>query len=132
MNARAEISPIVVDGVMYVTGRSTAAALEVRPGRELWTWRRHHSEGLPEHRIRPGESRPAILDDQIFVATLNCCWLRWTRRAASTDGPPRSRALSPHEGSQDSAFCERSRKVQHHRYGVVGKVGSLAVRSTSE
>ena len=54
---RTEVSPIVVDGVMYVTGPNTAAALDVRTGRELWTWRRPHPERLSVHRLRSRESR---------------------------------------------------------------------------
>ena len=69
---RAEVSPIVVDGVMYVTGPNTAAALDVRTGRELWTWKR----AIPKDYQTIGFGRvnrgPAILDNQIFVATLDC------------------------------------------------------------
>src|SRR5690349_18703752 len=39
-DGRAEVSPIVADGVMYVTGPNSAAALDLRTGRELWTWKR--------------------------------------------------------------------------------------------
>src|SRR5689334_12365391 len=35
---RTEVSPIVADGVMYVTGPNMAAALDLRTGRELWKW----------------------------------------------------------------------------------------------
>ena len=69
---RTEVSPIVVDGVMYVTGPNSAAALDARTGRELWTWKRpipedYHSIGFGH--VNRG---PAILDDQVFVATLDC------------------------------------------------------------
>ena len=57
MESRAEVSPIVVDGVMYVTGPNTAAALDLRTGRELVDLEAAHSEGLSEHRIRPREPR---------------------------------------------------------------------------
>ena len=69
---RAEVSPIVADGVMYVTGPHTAAALDVHTGRELWTWRRpipKDYQSIGFGRVNRG---PAILDDQIFVATLDC------------------------------------------------------------
>ena len=33
-NRRTEVSPLVADGVMYVTGPNTAAALDARTGRE--------------------------------------------------------------------------------------------------
>ena len=72
MDSRAEVSPIVVDGVMYVTGPNTAAALDVRTGRELWTWKRpipKDYQNIGFGRVNRG---PAILDDQIFVATLDC------------------------------------------------------------
>jgi alcohol dehydrogenase (cytochrome c) len=72
MDARAEVSPIVVDGVMYVTGPNTAAALDTRTGRELWSWKRpipKDYQNIGFGRVNRG---PAILDDQIFVATLDC------------------------------------------------------------
>ena len=69
---RMEVSPIVVDGVMYVTGPNSAAALDTRTGRTLWTWKRpipadYQSIGFG--RVNRG---PAILDDKLYVATLDC------------------------------------------------------------
>jgi alcohol dehydrogenase (cytochrome c) len=69
---RTEVSPIVVDGVMYVSGPNTAAALDVRTGRELWTWRRpipSDYQSIGFGRVSRGV---AVLDDQVFVATLDC------------------------------------------------------------
>src|SRR6266853_1289680 len=45
-----EVSPIVVDNIMYVTGPNSAAAIDARTGRTLWTWKRpipsdYHSVG---------------------------------------------------------------------------------------
>src|SRR6187399_2700142 len=37
---RNQTSPLVVDGVMYVTSPNRAAALDAKTGRELWTWER--------------------------------------------------------------------------------------------
>jgi alcohol dehydrogenase (cytochrome c) len=55
-----------------VTGPNSAAALDVRTGRELWTWQRplpkdYQSIGFPH--VNRGA---AILGSQIFVATLDC------------------------------------------------------------
>ena len=72
MDSRAEVSPIVADGVMYVSGPNTAAALDIRTGRELWTWKRpipKDYQNIGFGRVNRG---PAILDGQIFVATLDC------------------------------------------------------------
>jgi alcohol dehydrogenase (cytochrome c) len=67
-----EVSPIVADGVMYVTGPNATAALDTRTGRALWIWRRpipsdYHNIGFG--RVNRG---PAILDDKLYVTTLDC------------------------------------------------------------
>jgi alcohol dehydrogenase (cytochrome c) len=68
--ANLEASPIVVDGVMYITEPpSTVTALDVRTGLRLWSW----SPTLPEHVVSIGlyaTSRGvAILNDTIFIGT---------------------------------------------------------------
>jgi len=71
-SGRTETSPIVVDGVMYITAPNAAAALDARTGRELWKW----SHPIPKDYQSIGFGRvnrgPAILDNQLFVATLDC------------------------------------------------------------
>lgn len=69
---RTEVSPIVADDVTDVTGHNAAAALDTRTGRTLWTWKRpipadYQSIGFG--RVSRG---PAILDDKLYVATLDC------------------------------------------------------------
>ena len=68
---RTETSPIVVDGVMYITAPNSASALDARTGRELWTWRRpipKDYQSIGFGRVNRG---PAILDGRLFVATLD-------------------------------------------------------------
>jgi len=65
-----ETSPIVVDGVMYVTEPpSTVTAIDARTGLRLWTW----SPKMPEHLVLIGlygNSRGvAILDKTVYVGT---------------------------------------------------------------
>jgi alcohol dehydrogenase (cytochrome c) len=69
---RTETSPIVVDGVMYITAPNMAAALDARTGRELWKWTRpipKDYQSIGFGRVNRG---PAILDNRLFVATLDC------------------------------------------------------------
>ena len=66
-----EVSPIVIDGILYITGPNAAAALDGRSGRPLWIWKRplppdYHSIGFGH--VNRG---PAVLDDKLFVATLD-------------------------------------------------------------
>jgi alcohol dehydrogenase (cytochrome c) len=67
-----EVSPIVVDNIMYLTGPNSAMAVDARTGRILWTWKRaipsdYHNVGFG--RVNRG---PAVLDDKLFVTTLDC------------------------------------------------------------
>ena len=67
-----ETSPIVVDGIMYLTEPpSTVTALDVRSGRTLWTY----SPTIPSDVIvigsPPVNRGVAILDDTVFVGTIH-------------------------------------------------------------
>jgi alcohol dehydrogenase (cytochrome c) len=100
---RTEVSPIVVDGVMYVTGVNSAAALDANTGVELWSWKRP----VPSDYRSIGFSRvnrgPAILGDTLYVATLDCLLValdtrngaeRWSTRVADYK-PGYSMTLAP-------------------------------------
>ena len=68
--ANLESSPIVADGVMYVTEPpSTVTALDVRTGLRLWSW----SPALPEHIVTIGLNATsrgvAVLNDTVYVGT---------------------------------------------------------------
>jgi len=67
-----EASPLVADGVMYLTEPpSTVTALDARTGRGLWTW----SPKLPKEVKHIGFPRVnrgvALLDDSVYVGTLD-------------------------------------------------------------
>ena len=66
-----EVSPIVADGVMYISWANGAGALDLKTGRPLWFWKRdvpfdYHPIGFG--RVNRG---PAILNDMLYVATLD-------------------------------------------------------------
>ncbi len=68
-----ETSPIVADGVMYITEPpSTATALDVRTGRPLWTY----TPKIPSDVIiigsPPVNRGVAVLDDMVFFGTVHC------------------------------------------------------------
>jgi alcohol dehydrogenase (cytochrome c) len=70
--AHNQTSPIVVDGVMYVTSPNRAAALDLRTGRELWTWERPIPKDYQSIGFGQVSRGPAILDDKLYIATLDC------------------------------------------------------------
>ena len=69
---RTEVSPVVVDNVMFVTASNMAAALDARTGRELWTWSRPIPKDYQSIGFGHVNRGPAILDGQLFIATLDC------------------------------------------------------------
>ena len=66
-----ELTPVVVDGVMFVSGPNQVFALDARAGRTLWHYQRPRS---PETKGDPakGTNRGvAVLGDRVFVVTDN-------------------------------------------------------------
>ena len=73
----AETTPIVADGVMYITEPpSTVTALDVRTGRPLWTY----TPNIPQDVIiigsPPVNRGVAVLDDLVYLATVHTPFYR--------------------------------------------------------
>ena len=68
-----ETTPVVVDGVMYVTGNNQVFALSGRTGREIWRYERPKSEGAKiSGDAAIGVNRGvAVLGDRVFYLTDN-------------------------------------------------------------
>jgi alcohol dehydrogenase (cytochrome c) len=71
-NGRTEVSPIVAEGIMYITGPNTAAALDLQTGRELWKWKRPIPTDYQSIGFARTNRGPAILDGTLYVTTLDC------------------------------------------------------------
>jgi len=66
-----EVTPVVVDGVMYVTTVNEAYALDARSGREIWHYGRPRSQGLAGDAASGINRGVAILGDRVFMVTDN-------------------------------------------------------------
>ena len=66
-----QTTPVVVDGVMYVTAVNEAHALEARTGRELWRYRRPRTQGLAGDAASGINRGVAVLGDRVFMVTDN-------------------------------------------------------------
>ena len=67
-----ETTPLVADGVMYVTeARSRVAALDVRTGRTLWRYEPQLPKDVKTLGFPPVNRGVALLDDRVFVGTLD-------------------------------------------------------------
>ena len=67
-----ETSPIVVDGLMFITGpNNDAAALDARTGRSIWRYRRPIPEDLHTYCTVMTNRGFATLGDRLYMATLD-------------------------------------------------------------
>jgi alcohol dehydrogenase (cytochrome c) len=66
-----EGTPVVVEGVMYVTSVNEAFALDARSGREIWHYSRPRSQGLAGDAASGINRGVAILGDRVFMVSDN-------------------------------------------------------------
>ena len=66
-----EVTPVVVDGVMYVTSVNEAYALDARDGRLIWHYSRPRSQGLAGDAASGINRGVALLGDRVFMVSDN-------------------------------------------------------------
>lgn len=66
-----EVTPLVADGVMYITGPNQAIALDAVSGRQLWKYSRPRTQGLIGDASLGTNRGAAILGDKVFMAMDN-------------------------------------------------------------
>ncbi|HEY6506893.1 MAG TPA: PQQ-dependent dehydrogenase, methanol/ethanol family, partial [Vicinamibacterales bacterium] len=64
-----QVTPVVVDGVMYVTQANDVYALDAGSGRQIWNYRRPRTRGLIGVSARGVNRGVAVSGDRVFVAT---------------------------------------------------------------
>lgn len=64
-----ETTPVVVDGVMYVTAVNEVYALDARSGREIWHYSRPRTPGLAGDAAGGINRGVALLGDRVFMVT---------------------------------------------------------------
>lgn len=71
VNGAVQNTPIVVDGVMYVSSANEAWALDAGSGRQLWHWSRPRTEGLVGNATLGMNRGVALAGDRVFMLTDN-------------------------------------------------------------
>jgi len=66
-----EVTPVVVNGIMFVTAANDAFALDARTGREIWHYSRPVSEGLIDDASQHHNRGVAVWHAKIFMETDN-------------------------------------------------------------
>ena len=76
-----EGTPLLLDGVLYVTGNNnTAWAINVRTGEQLWRYRRNLPPGLTYGSSNASNRGFAVLGDLLFMGTLDAHLIALDRR----------------------------------------------------
>jgi alcohol dehydrogenase (cytochrome c) len=67
--SRLEVTPLVVDGVMYVTSANECHALDAGNGRRIWEYRRPRTKGLAGDAASGINRGVAVAGDRVFMVT---------------------------------------------------------------
>lgn len=78
-----ETTPVVADGIMYITGPNQVFALDAGTGRQIWHYARPRSEGLLGDAALGSHRGVAILRDKVFMVTDNAHLLALNRITGS-------------------------------------------------
>jgi alcohol dehydrogenase (cytochrome c) len=76
---RAETTPVVVQGIMYVTSANECWALDAGAGREIWHFQRPRTKGLVGNAAQGMNRGVAWLGDRVFMVTDNAHLLALNR-----------------------------------------------------
>jgi alcohol dehydrogenase (cytochrome c) len=72
LNRGYETTPLVLDGVMYITGNNNYAwAVDMRSGRQIWRYRRVLPPGLTYGGANPSNRGFAALGNRLFMGTVD-------------------------------------------------------------
>jgi len=66
-----ESTPLVADGIMYVTGPQQVSALDALTGRAIWTYSRPRTTGIVSDASLGTNRGVALLEDKVFTVTDN-------------------------------------------------------------
>ena len=64
-----EVTPVVVDGVMYVAGQNECFALDAGSGRQIWHYRHSRTRGVVRQAVYGPNRGVAVSGDRIFMVT---------------------------------------------------------------
>ena len=78
-----ETTPLVVDGIMYVTAANQCFALDAGSGRQIWHFQRPKTRGLVGNAVNGINRGAAVAGDRLFMTTDNAHLLALNRFTGS-------------------------------------------------
>lgn len=123
---RLQVTPVVVDGVMYVTAPNEAYALDAASGRALWNFRRPRTRGLVGDAASGINRGVALLDDRLFLVTDNAHLLALDRRSGQLLWDVEMADAKQNYGATSAPLVVGDLVVSGHSGGDEGVRGFLA------
>lgn len=80
---RLQVTPVAMDGFLYVTSVNQVNALDAKTGRQIWRFRRDRTKGLAGDAASGINRGVAILGDRLFLVTDNAHLLALDRRTGT-------------------------------------------------
>ena len=77
-----EMTPLVLDGIMYITATNQVSAIDAATGREIWRFARPRSTGLRGDAAIGFNRGVAVLGSRVFLVTDNAHLLAVSRGMA--------------------------------------------------
>ncbi|HSB16796.1 MAG TPA: PQQ-dependent dehydrogenase, methanol/ethanol family [Bryobacteraceae bacterium] len=128
---RLEVTPVVVDGVMYVTGVNQAYALDARTGRLIWSYRRRRTEGVIGDAAGGINRGVALLGDRVFLVTDNAHLLALNRFNGALIWDVEMADYRQHYGATSAPLIVRDMVVSGTSGGDEGVRGFVAAYSAA-
>ena len=80
-----QVTPVVADGVMYVTYVNECYALDAGSGRSIWHYQRPRTTGLVGNAAYGANRGVAIAGDRVFMVTDNAHLIALKRTTGALD-----------------------------------------------
>jgi PQQ-dependent dehydrogenase (methanol/ethanol family) len=122
---RLEGTPVVVDGVMYVTTANQAYALDASSGRILWRYQRPLTRGLVGDAASAINRGVAVLDDKVFMVTDHAHLIALHRLTGSLLWDVEMADWREHYGATSAPLVVKDLVITGHSGGDEGVRGFL-------
>ena len=93
--SQGQATPVVVDGVMYVSAANDLYALDAGSGRQVWNYRRPRTRGLIGVSARGVNRGVAVSGERVFMATDHAHLIALNRASGALLWETRDGRLAP-------------------------------------
>ena len=123
---RLEVTPVVVDGAMYVTAANQAYALDAQSGRPIWHYQRPLTKGLVGDAAGAINRGVAVLGDRVFMVTDHAHLIALHRLTGRLLWDVEMADYREHYGATSAPLVVKDLVISGHSGGDEGVRGFLA------